>query len=124
MANALTWKWQLAQDAALKMLSLEQSVEARVHELLKVSHLLQYDSLTELPNSTLLGDRLSQALAVCRRHDKQLVVMFLGLDRFKRINNALAIRRATKCSGGLPGNCCPVSAVQTRCFATAPMSSW
>ena len=89
MANALTWKWQLAQDAALKMLSLEQTIEARVHELLKVSHLLQYDSLTELPNSTLLGDRLSQAMAVCRRHDKQLVVMFLGLDRFKRINNAL-----------------------------------
>ncbi|MFJ2320357.1 putative bifunctional diguanylate cyclase/phosphodiesterase [Pseudomonas sp. NPDC087817] len=89
MANALTWKWQLAQDAALKMLGLERTIEARVHELLKVSHLLQYDSLTGLPNSTLLGDRLSQALAVCRRHDKQLVVMFLGLDRFKRINNAL-----------------------------------
>ncbi|CAI8841041.1 diguanylate cyclase [Pseudomonas sp. IT-P2] len=89
MANALTWKWQLAQDAALKMLSLEQTIEARVHELLKVSHLLQYDSLTGLPNSTLLGDRLTQSLAACRRHDKQLVVMFLGLDRFKRINNAL-----------------------------------
>ena len=89
MANALTWKWQLAQDAALKLLSLEQTVEARVHELLKVSHLLQYDSLTGLPNSTLLGDRLTQSLAACRRHDKQLVVMFLGLDRFKRINNAL-----------------------------------
>lgn len=89
MANALTWKWQLAQDAALKMLNLEQTIEARVHELLKVSHLLQYDSLTGLPNSTLLGDRLSQSLAACRRHDKQLVVMFLGLDRFKRINNAL-----------------------------------
>ncbi|MBX9407716.1 EAL domain-containing protein [Pseudomonas baetica] len=89
MANALTWKWQLAQDAALKMLSLERTIEARVHELLKVSRLLQYDTLTGLPNSTLLGDRLSQALAVCRRHDKQLVVMFLGLDRFKRINNAL-----------------------------------
>ncbi|MBC3272304.1 EAL domain-containing protein [Pseudomonas sp. SWRI81] len=89
MANALTWKWQLAQDAALKMLALEQTIEARVHELLKVSHLLQYDALTGLPNSTLLGDRLSQALAVCRRHDKQLVVMFLGLDRFKRINHAL-----------------------------------
>ncbi|NYH10147.1 putative bifunctional diguanylate cyclase/phosphodiesterase [Pseudomonas moraviensis] len=89
MANALTWKWQLAQDAALKMLNLEQTVEARVHELLKVSRLLQYDSLTGLPNSTLLGDRLTQSLAACRRHDKQLVVMFLGLDRFKRINNAL-----------------------------------
>ncbi|WP_236193519.1 putative bifunctional diguanylate cyclase/phosphodiesterase [Pseudomonas glycinae] len=89
MANALTWKWQLAQDAALKMLNLEQTIEARVHELLKVSRLLQYDSLTGLPNSTLLGDRLTQSLAACRRHDKQLVVMFLGLDRFKRINNAL-----------------------------------
>ena len=89
MANALTWKWQLAQDAALKLLSLEQTIEARVHELLKVSHLLQYDALTGLPNSTLLGDRLSQSLAAARRHDKHLVVMFLGLDRFKRINNAL-----------------------------------
>ncbi len=71
------------------MLSLEQTIEARVHELLKVSHLLQYDALTGLPNSTLLGDRLSQSLAAARRHDKHLVVMFLGLDRFKRINNAL-----------------------------------
>ncbi len=53
MANALTWKWQLAQDAALKMLSLERTIEARVHELLKVSRLLQYDTLTGLPNSTL-----------------------------------------------------------------------
>jgi diguanylate cyclase (GGDEF)-like protein len=89
MASALTWKWQMAQDAAMKMLSLEQTIEARVHELLKVSHLLQYDVLTELPNSTLLGDRLNQSLALSRRHDKQLAVMFLGLDRFKRINNAL-----------------------------------
>ncbi|MDI3271163.1 EAL domain-containing protein [Pseudomonas sp. AL03] len=89
MASALTWKWQMTQDAAMKVLSLEQTIEARVHELLKVSHLLQYDVLTELPNSTLLGDRLNQSLALSRRHDKQLAVMFLGLDRFKRINNAL-----------------------------------
>jgi len=89
LANALTWKWQMAQDAALKMLSLERTIEERVHELLKVSHLLQYDVLTDLPNSTLLGDRLTQALAVAKRHDQQLAVMFIGLDRFKRINNAL-----------------------------------
>lgn len=89
MASALTWKWQMAQDAAVKVQTLEQTIEARVHELLKVSHLLQYDVLTELPNSTLLGDRLNQSLALSRRHDKQLAVMFLGLDRFKRINNAL-----------------------------------
>lgn len=89
MASALTWKWQMAQDAALKMLSLERTIEDRVQELLKVSHLLQYDVLTGLPNSTLLGDRLTQSLALSRRHGKQLAVIFLGLDRFKRINNAL-----------------------------------
>ena len=79
----------MAQDAALKLMGLERTVEERVQELLKVSHLLQYDALTELPNSTLLGDRLTQAIAICRRHDTQLAVMFIGLDRFKRINNAL-----------------------------------
>ncbi|AZF09326.1 Sensory box/GGDEF family protein [Pseudomonas sp. R2-37-08W] len=89
MASALTWKWQLAQDAALKVISLERTIEERVQELLKVSHLLQYDALTGLPNSTLLGDRLTQAIALGRRHDTQLAVMFIGLDRFKRINNAL-----------------------------------
>ncbi|MEN2393458.1 putative bifunctional diguanylate cyclase/phosphodiesterase [Pseudomonas halotolerans] len=89
MASAMTWKWQLAQDAARKMRSLERTIEERVQELLKVSHLLQYDVLTELPNSMLLGDRLTQAMAQCRRHDRQLAVMFIGLDRFKRINNAL-----------------------------------
>ena len=89
MATALTWKWQLAQDAAAKLIGLERTIEARVQELLKVSHLLQYDALTELPNSTLLGDRLTQAITVCRRHGSQLAVMFIGLDRFKRINNAL-----------------------------------
>ena len=89
MASALTWKWQLAQDVALKVIGLERNIEERVQELLKVSHLLQYDALTALPNSTLLGDRLTQAIALGRRHDTQLAVMFLGLDRFKRINNAL-----------------------------------
>ena len=57
MASALTWKWQLAQDAALKVIGLERTIEERVQELLKVSHLLQYDALTELPNSTLQGLR-------------------------------------------------------------------
>ncbi|MEB0008301.1 EAL domain-containing protein [Pseudomonas sp. MH9.2] len=89
MASALTVKWQMTQDAAAKMRNLEETIAERVQELLKVSHLLQYDVLTELPNSTLLGDRLTQAIALSRRHDTQLAVMFIGLDRFERINNAL-----------------------------------
>ncbi|MCB2252428.1 EAL domain-containing protein [Pseudomonas chlororaphis] len=89
MASALTWKWQLTQDAASKMRYLEQAIEERVQELLSVSQLLHYDVLTGLPNSTLLGDRLTQHMSLSRRHDRQVAVMFIGLDRFKRINNAL-----------------------------------
>jgi len=89
MANALTWKWQVASDAMAQTLNIELGNEARAQELLRISHLLQYDLLTELPNSTLLGDRLTQSILLSRRHNKQLAVMFLGLDRFKRINDAL-----------------------------------
>lgn len=86
MANALTVKWQMTRDAALKMSSLEKTVEERALELLRMSHLLQYDALTDLPNATLLQDRLTQAMALSARHRNQLAVVFLGLDRFKRIN--------------------------------------
>jgi diguanylate cyclase (GGDEF)-like protein len=89
MASALTCKWQLAQDAARKMHSLEQTIEERVQELLSVSRLLHYDVLTKLPNSTLLGDRLTQSLSQSRRHDRKIAVIFISLDRFKRINDAL-----------------------------------
>ncbi|MBS7562223.1 EAL domain-containing protein [Pseudomonas sp. RC4D1] len=89
MASALTWKWQMTQDARHKLDDLQRTIEERVAELLKVSYLLHYDTLTGLPSSALLGDRLGQAMARARRYGQQLAVMFLGLDRFKRINNAL-----------------------------------
>ena len=89
MASALTWKWQMAQDARQKLDDLQRTIEERVAELLRVSHLLHYDLLTGLPSSVLLGDRLGQAMARARRYEQELAVMFLGLDRFKRINNAL-----------------------------------
>jgi len=56
---------------------------------LKMSHLAQHDGLTDLPNRTLLNDRLSQAIALGRRHQQQLAVLFLDLDRFKHINDSL-----------------------------------
>lgn len=89
MASALTAKWQLARDIATRMLSLEATIAERVQDALNVAHLLQYDVLTELPNSTLLSDRLSQSIVLSRRHGMQLAVMFIGLDRFQRINSAL-----------------------------------
>jgi diguanylate cyclase (GGDEF)-like protein len=48
-----------------------------------------HDALTGLPNRSLFGDRLRQALLAARRNQKMFGVLLLDLDRFKEINDAL-----------------------------------
>jgi diguanylate cyclase (GGDEF)-like protein/PAS domain S-box-containing protein len=48
-----------------------------------------HDALTGLPNRSLFGDRLRQALLGARRNQKMFGVLLLDLDRFKDINDAL-----------------------------------
>jgi len=56
---------------------------------LELSHLAQHDFLTDLPNRVLLNDRITQAISFAARYNKQLAVMFVDLDGFKRINDSL-----------------------------------
>jgi len=56
---------------------------------LKMSHLAQHDSLTDLPNRVLLNDRLAQAMAIAQRGEQKLGVLYLDMDRFKTINDSL-----------------------------------
>jgi diguanylate cyclase (GGDEF)-like protein/PAS domain S-box-containing protein len=56
---------------------------------LEMSHLAQHDVLTDLPNRVLFNDRLTQAIALAERQSKQLAVMFVDLDHFKKINDSL-----------------------------------
>jgi diguanylate cyclase (GGDEF)-like protein/PAS domain S-box-containing protein len=67
---------------------LRDITEARAMSL-RLSHLASHDPLTDLPNRLLLGDRLARALALARRHERRLAVLFLDLDRFKYINDSL-----------------------------------
>ncbi|ARN18851.1 hypothetical protein A4W93_02325 [Piscinibacter gummiphilus] len=55
----------------------------------RLQQLSQFDTLTGLPNRTLVLDRLSQALAHALRHDWRVDVMILNLDRFKIVNDTL-----------------------------------
>lgn len=54
----------------------------------RMRQLAHYDALTNLPNRTLLFDRLKQAMHVAARAERQLAVVFMDLDGFKPINDA------------------------------------
>lgn len=56
---------------------------------LRMSHLALHDFLTGLPNPALLSDRITQAIALAHRHDKQFAVLFIDLDAFKPVNDLL-----------------------------------
>ncbi len=48
-----------------------------------------HDTLTGLPNRSLLNDHLSRALAYEKRHKQVLAIFLLGLDNFKIVNDTL-----------------------------------
>ena len=56
---------------------------------LQMTHSAEHDYLTGLPNRKLLNERVGQAIALARRHSKQVAVLFLDLDGFKHINDSL-----------------------------------
>jgi diguanylate cyclase (GGDEF)-like protein len=54
----------------------------------QIRQLAFYDPLTNLPNRRLLGDRLSQTIAACKRSNSYGALMFLDLDNFKPLNDS------------------------------------
>jgi diguanylate cyclase (GGDEF)-like protein/PAS domain S-box-containing protein len=52
-------------------------------------HMAHHDTLTGLPNRRYFLDRLKQALALARRLEHRVAILFLDLDRFKIINDTL-----------------------------------
>ena len=58
----------------------------------QIKHLAYFDPLTGLPNRRLLNDRLNMAIAHAHRSQSSLALLFLDLDRFKRINDSLGHR--------------------------------
>ena len=55
----------------------------------EIERLAFYDSLTGLPNRRLLIDRLQQALAASGRNNQNGALLFIDLDNFKNLNDAL-----------------------------------
>jgi len=72
-----------------RVAGIAQDITARREAEERLLHLAHYDGLTGLPNRVLFYDRLKQALAHARRTHSTLAVLFLDLDRFKKVNDTL-----------------------------------
>ncbi|HEN5663219.1 TPA: EAL domain-containing protein [Legionella pneumophila] len=94
LACSLTKKWRLMQESKNREKILEKTVEERTNTLQKTLMILEYqsthDSLTNLPNRTLLVDRINQEIARSKRHNLMFAVIFIDLDRFKLINDSFS----------------------------------
>lgn len=53
----------------------------------KMRRLAHYDQLTDLPNRTLLADRIQQMLATAKREKQVAALLFIDLDKFKPVND-------------------------------------
>ncbi|WP_226585549.1 EAL domain-containing protein [Halobacillus litoralis] len=53
----------------------------------KIKYHAYYDSVTNIPNRVLFHDRLNQAISYAELTAKPMAVLFLDLDRFKKIND-------------------------------------
>lgn len=55
----------------------------------RIQRLAHFDALTNLPNRALLNDHLDLCIAQAKRNQTRLAIIFLDLDRFKKVNDSL-----------------------------------
>jgi diguanylate cyclase (GGDEF)-like protein/PAS domain S-box-containing protein len=55
----------------------------------QLTHLAHHDPLTDLPNRLLFSGHLQQSIDRTRRHGRKVGLLFIDLDRFKRINDSM-----------------------------------
>ncbi|HEX8959203.1 MAG TPA: sensor domain-containing diguanylate cyclase, partial [Solirubrobacterales bacterium] len=75
-------------DQQFSIANIENTTVRKVQEE-ALEHLALHDTLTGLPNRTLLGDRLRQALLTAQRERSGVALLIMDLDRFKEVNDSL-----------------------------------
>ena len=89
------WVWVRAQGRVIRwhaqgqpawMAGVHVDVTADKLHQQQLDFVAHHDVLTRLPNRSLITDRLSMALAECRRTGQALVVAYIDLDGFADIN--------------------------------------
>jgi diguanylate cyclase (GGDEF)-like protein/PAS domain S-box-containing protein len=78
-----------ADGQASRYIGIATDLTQRKHAEERIRHLAYYDSLTGLPNRSLLADRAHQILAIAAREGKQAAVLAVDVDHFKTVNDSL-----------------------------------
>ena len=84
-------RWTLIRDehgAPLSIMSIETDISQRKSAENKIEHLAFYDLLTDLPNRSLLRDRLQHSLDSNDRHGRLGALLGIDLDNFKVLNDS------------------------------------
>ncbi len=76
---------QLQQEITERK-TVERELIIHKEHLVRLAH---YDNLTSLPNRVFFNEILNKAISHAKRAGKMLAVLFVDLDRFKNINDAL-----------------------------------
>ena len=71
------------------VLAIVRDITERKTAEAKIYNLAYYDELTELPNRELFIQSLERTIAVAKRDAQKFALLFVDLDRFKRINDTL-----------------------------------
>lgn len=79
----------LTEEGHTELLAVGKNIAQQLTNEESLRHLATHDSLTGLPNRSLLSDRLNMAMAQARRTGRGFSVLALDLDGFKKINDAL-----------------------------------
>lgn len=70
-------------------ISTGKDITERIQTEKRLHHLAYHDPLTDLPNRSMLTERIQHAIENASRSKRILGVMFLDVDRFKNINDTL-----------------------------------
>ncbi|WP_440225173.1 EAL domain-containing protein [Dokdonella sp. MW10] len=78
-----------AQGQRMHYVQVITDITERKRNEQELRYLANYDTLTGLPNRTLLFERLGHAVVRARRGARKVAVLFLDLDRFKHVNDSM-----------------------------------
>ena len=82
-------KWPILGERVKYILQASQAFADLVTQKQELHQLAFYDSLTGLPNRQYLMKDLHRFLAMAKRSEYQAAMLFIDLDRFKRINDTM-----------------------------------